>query len=414
MEVKGLGTWKPSERTMLARHLRRTVRPSTGREEILWSDLLRRLEQELQVLTTKDALELLNLTANPELLPKPASLLREKVREAGMIFAPGLGVFLTREPYEIQVKGDPPEGWKQSVGPSIGLLLADAADGFVGELIQGVSEVCNSHGYDLVVDVSSDDPIVEAQKLRRLLERTHGVLMVPVSDATLDPASREMLQYHDCVLVDRYLRDLPDVPCVHPDDISAGRRAGIYLKEHRCTAVLIVDQASRSPNSFAITPLEDRTKGCQIELRGNVPVRHLLAVGSDEQGGFDALEQFEKKQRLVASDGIFALTDRLAVGCRHYLATMRPELDLPLISTEGHPFGDFMNPPLVSIKFNDVETGRLAAKVLFAKLQEADLPHSDCEPHYLISPTLLVPSTTTSGRDSVAISFPDAASYYRR
>ena len=74
MEVKGLGTWKPSERTMLARHLRRTVRPSTGREEILWSDLLRRLEQELQVLTTKDALELLNLTANPELLPKPASL----------------------------------------------------------------------------------------------------------------------------------------------------------------------------------------------------------------------------------------------------------------------------------------------------------------------------------------------------
>jgi DNA-binding LacI/PurR family transcriptional regulator len=347
-----------------------------------------------------------------EIVNQIASRLRAKIRDVSNSFIPNPGVYLSKTTYAIHVRQDPPAGWKQTVGPSIGLLLSDPADWFAGKLIQGVVEVSDSHDYDLIVDVSKDDPIIEARKLQHLLERTLGVLIVPASNTVLDPALKRLLQSHECVLVDRYFHDLPGVLCVHHDDVSAGRQAALYLKECACARVLIVDQASRSSDRFAITALEDRAKGCRVELGDEIRFRYLPAAGSDEQGGFVALEQFEKKEPLAPNDGIFALTDKLALGCRHYLATRQPPLDLPLIGAEGQPFGDFLTPPFASIEFDIVELGGQAAKVLFAKMQEGDLPRSDCQPHFLTTPTLLKPSLVTGKRERVSICFPDAASYY--
>jgi LacI family transcriptional regulator len=406
------GKWEGMALQVLIRRLRRTVEAAPGSEEKLWNELLRRLEQSENPLTVKDAVSLMGLTRNPESANQIASRLRGKLRKASRTIEPDPGVYLSEQTYAIRMSENPPDGWTQSTGPSIGLLLADASDIFVGDLIRGVIEVCEKHAFDLMVDVSGDDPVSEAKKLQHLLERTQGVLVVPVSDATLDPTTRELLRDRECVLVDRYLRDLPDVPCIHHDDISAGRKAGIYLKECSCARVLIVDQGSRSPNDLVITPLQDRTKGCQIQLRDQLKVRHLRAAGSDEQGGFDALKQFERSDKLADLDGIFALTDRLAVGCRHYLATRQPPLDLPVIGTEGQPFGDFVIPPLVSIGFDTGALGKLAATVLFAKLQEGELPQSDCKPHYLIPPVLLEPSATSGARHRIPISFQDAPFYY--
>ena len=415
MEINRLGNWEKSERKALARRLRRTLTAASGPEERLWKELLRRLEESEEAIKPEEAVIVMQVQKNydPDLtVNSTASHLRAKVKNVSHTLIPDPGVYLSKQKYAIQVTQDPPPGWKQSVGPSIGILLADAADWFVGKLIQGVVQVSNKHGHDLIVDVSNDDPVVEARKLRHLLERTHGVLIVPASDTALDPASRQLLRDHDCVLVDRYLRDLRDVPCIHPDDISAGRRAALYLKERACDRVLIVDQGSRLRNSFVITALEDRARGCQMQLGDDAVVCHLRAAGSDEQGGFDALQDFEENEPLRPSDGIFALTDRLALGCRHYLLTRPQPLDLALISVEGQPFGDFVKPPLISIEFDIVEMGRQAARVLFAKLQEGDMPESDCKPHFLISPTLLRTSEDHEKRQSIPISFPDAASYY--
>jgi LacI family transcriptional regulator len=414
MEPNRLGNWEKSERDALARRLRRTVRASPGYEEKLWEELLRRLEQSLSPLTTTQAAQIMGAEGSlncDDIVNQTASHLRRKIREASKSFTPDPHVYLSQQTYAIQVAEDPPPGWKQAIGPSIGLLLADASDSFVGSLISGVIEVCERHAYDLVVDASGDNPFVEMTKLTRLLERTHGVLIVPVSNTALNLDVKKMLRDHDCVLIDRYIRELVDIPCVHPDDVSAGRQAAIYLKECRCSRVLIVDQASRF-NTFAITPLEDRVRGCRIELQNRVDMRHLPPAGSDEEGGFAALENFDKAHGLSATDGIFALTDRLAVGCKHYLARREPPLDLPIIGTEGKSFGDFMSPPLTSIVFDDVQMGRTAAAVLFALLQEEAPPSSDCAPHYLIPPALLKPEASSGKRKRHPISFPDAASYY--
>jgi LacI family transcriptional regulator len=412
-----LGNWGPNERRELAARLRCALIPASGKEQLLWGELLRRLERSEGPLNTDDAARIMGVydydnTEMQNTVNSVASHLRHKVEALAETLSPNPGVFLSRQTYAILVTQDPPPDWKYILPRSIGLLLADAADWFVGNLLLGVMDACNGCGYDLVLEVSNGDSMTEATKLRHLLERTDGVLMVPVSESALDADSRKLLRERHCVLVDRYLRDSADVLSVHHDDISAGRQAGLYLKENGCSRVLIVDQASRSPSRFDITPLIDRVKGCKLQLHGEIKTHCLLAAGSDEQGGFDALEQFERKVPLTSGDGIFALTDRLALGCRHYLNTRKPPLNLPLIGSEGQAFGDFLEPPLVSIGFDVVEMGRRAANVLFAKLQNLDLPATDCLPHFLIEPTLLKASPGTQRRVGSPINFPDAAVHY--
>lgn len=398
---------------MLARRLLRTVRVSQGHEELLWKELVSRLEKSQKALTPKKAAQVMNLSSMGEdAANQVASRLRVKIREASRSLIPDPGVYLSKNTYAILVTKDPPAGWKQNLGPSIGFLLADAGDWFIGHLLQGTLEITAEHKHDLIIEVSNDDPVTEALKLERLLERTHGVLIVPVSNIALDAKSKELLANHDCVLVDRYLHDLPEIPSVHPDDISAGRQAALYLRERGCRRVLVVDQGSRLSDTFSITPLQDRVRGAQIELAGSIPVRRLRAAGYDEQGGFDALEEFERKEPLTETDGIFALTDRLALGCRHYLLRRQPPLELPIIGTEGQAFGDFLTPPLVSVGFDAVEMGRQAARVLFARLQERDFPESACTPHFLIPPTLIIPSSEHWKRQRIPVNFPDAAKHY--
>lgn len=404
--------WKARERQMLSELLRTAIDP-TGHEADLLEELLRRWEDENQkALTQKDAARVMHIQEYGnwrDSVTQYASRLRRSIREASKTLDPDPQASLTYKKYAIRVKADPPSAWKQTIGPSIGLLLADASDNFVGDLIRGVTEVCGQRGYDLVVDESGDNPTVEMTKLGRLLERTRGVLVVPVSDRSLNPEVQKMLRKHDCVLVDRYLVDLDDVLCVHNDDVSAGRQAAIYLE--KCSRVLIVDQASRRDN-FAITALKDRVRGFRIEFEKHGVVCHLPIAGWDERGGVKALKQFDELHGLAPGDGIFALTDRLALGCRHYLAER--QLNLPVIGCEGESFGEFMNPLLTSIEFDDIQTGRFAAQVLFAKHLKEPLPPSDCAPHYLIPTTLLKASESSTERDPIPIRFPDAASHYSK
>jgi LacI family transcriptional regulator len=409
-----LWKWEPRARQALAELLRHSVKPYQGHEELLWEELLKRLEQSGDPLSPDEAAGILNLADTPsvdEIVNQTASRLRAKLRDTAKTFDDDFGVYINKRTYAICVTKAPPKEWKRTVGPSIGLLLADAADWFVGDLIRGATEVCNSRGYDLLVEVSNGDSRTEARKLQHILQRADGALIVPVAGTS--PDSRLLLHEHACVLIDRYLADSGDVCCVHHDDVSAGRQAALYLKEFGCERILIVDQGSRLEDKFAITPLADRIRGCKLQLEGDrTKVRSLPVVGCDEQGGFDALEFFEKKQPLLPTDGIFALTDKLALGCRHYLNSRNPKLDLPLIGAEGQAFGDFLDPPLASIFLDTVEVGRRSAALLISKLQKDELPGSSCPLHVLIPPSLLIASPISGKREKRPIAFPDAATHY--
>lgn len=425
MEEDRLKHWQDIDRVELALRLRRLIKFPGGYHRVLWEELVKRLEDpKLDALTVAEAAKVMNIHDDRGTVSVVANKVRREVKKASkeLVDDPTQDpqIYVSRKAFAICARKDAPKEWAKIVTPSIGLLLADAEDVFVGSLIRGVSEICSKHRYDLVVDVSHEDSHIEVSKLQHMLRRTSGALIVPVGEK-MQRGFTQLVQKNPCVLIDRYRPFVPDVPCVHLDDISAGRKAAEYLQELGCSRVLVVDQGSRSSTRFDITPLQDRCDGCKLQLENSgIKVEHLLVAGSDEDGGFQALEQFEKSKKgnLLRDkdgdkDGIFALTDKLALGCLHYLNSKQPQLKLPIIGVEGQSFGNFVTPPFASIYFDMVDMGKRAAQVLFARLGKTEMPPTDCPPHFLMTPTLLKPSSVPGKRrEEDTSAFSDAASHY--
>lgn len=102
----------------------------------------------------------------------------------------------------------------------------------------------------------------------------------------------------------------------------------------------------------------------------------------EERGGFDYISRLlpspggQEILRALANGeqiGLFCTNDALVRGVRAYLdSRSAPQLPSPLhmVGFDGRDFGDFMNPPLVTIKQDFYEIGQAAMKSAAALLDE--------------------------------------------
>jgi DNA-binding LacI/PurR family transcriptional regulator len=398
--------WELADKEILIRQLRKSLKSLNAREEKLFDALIAEFRKPFgaaKSLSTEKLLKMFGFPDDPTARNEVYNIdydLKQKIKRASRKLKPHPPrASISHEPYRLTVSNHPPRLLKRYKEWTIALLVADFTDWFVGDFIEGIKEVCGAK-YNLIVETSKYDPKREADKMKLFAERVHGLLVVPVSDRFQDAAKKAAKEV-PCVLVDRYVHDLIDVPFVHHDDTAVGRGAGAYLKGLGCNRILIVKQGSRDKTrDFKITPLEERAGGCE-EIKG-VDVTPLPAAGTDEEGGFAALKNFEMKGNIISeNDGIFALTDRLAIGCRHYFATERQDLKkVPeLISAEGQTFCNFVRPQLTSIKLDSVELGRRAAAVLISKIEAKSLSDASHTSHHKIPPIFPVQMQTARQRD---------------
>jgi LacI family sucrose operon transcriptional repressor len=385
-----LGTWNDTARARLAARLNSAVGAANGAESLLFAELIRRLrEADGSGLSPAQAAAEMRLDS-AERVPQIAGGLRTKIRDA--LIEPNPRAYLDTQSYAIYVEKPPPPEWQRGVGVALGLLLADAQDIFVSSLIAGINSVIGSSEFTLVVEVSDESPDTELQKAKTLIDTTLGVMIVPCGNSVLN-AEGQLIRSNNVVFVDRKI-DLPGIAVVHPDDTMAGRQAARYLIERNCTEIVIVNQGSRNKQdsreqNLHITPLENRIAGCIAEAaKKRVPCLTPDTAGPDEEGGLKTLESLKGKlSNPTKRYGIYALTDRLAIGCMHFLKAAK--LSIPIISTEGSPIGDYLDPQLPSIQFDNKRMGQLAAEVLLAKAQ-GNIPPAG-GPDYLIPPRMLTP-----------------------
>ena len=405
-----LANWTDSNRKKLVWRLRQTVTPSGTAEERLFEALVQRmLDREPSssrdgemAITTDQALKILRVeNEDRSQVYQAAFRLGVLIENASKLLDPNPGAYITRAPYRIEATADPSVFDTSFSAPCIGLILADAADWFVGDVMKGIVQMCQGR-YDVLVEISNYSQQAEAKSINRLAKRVSGLLVIPVSNNVEDTAIESLLKV-PCVLIDRYFENMRDLPCVHPADKAAGKFAAKYLEGKGCKRILVVDQGARDSTQFSITPLKERQDGCARMAKEGFEVKILSQIGTDEEGGFEALKRFERLDEIREGDGIFALADHVAVGCHSYLNANHKGLIVPLISVEGHRFGDYTEPPLTSIKFNNFEMGRLAAEILISKIEDKALPHAATLPHTVIPPRLFAPSSGPSRREETLI-----------
>lgn len=264
---------------------------------------------------------------------------------------------------------------------TIGVLLPDLYGGFFSEMIRGIDQTAQQHGYHLLLSGSHNRRSEMEAAMRAMRGRTDGVIaMSPHFDAA--------------TLVENLPPSLPVIllSCEGHDDeyqvIAIDNAGGAEaMVQH------LLDLGHRR---VAMVMGEEGHFDTAERLRG---YRRALATAGiavnpsyEAQGDFSEASGHRAVQRLLALDerptAIFCANDSMAIGglCAVHDAGLRVPEDVSVVGFDDIPLARYMSPPLCSVHVPVFEMGQRAVTRLIAALQGE--PHSQRKHERL--PTRLV------------------------
>lgn len=247
---------------------------------------------------------------------------------------------------------------------SVVVLVPNIANPFFAEIIRGIEQVAQQHGYAVLlgdtegredreayyvglVETRQADGLIQLHpRLPKAARGANGALEIPLVNAC------------------EYIEDAP-CPRVGIDNVAAAREMTAYLLGlgHRRIGVIL------GPDSSPLT--SDRLRGYKLALRSaKIPADETLVAQGDftMRSGSLAAEQLIKAAQPPTA--IFCFNDEMALGAiRHLKSTGRsvPQ-DVSVVGFDDIEFASFCDPPLTTIEQPTREIGNKAMSLLFDML----------------------------------------------
>ncbi len=251
---------------------------------------------------------------------------------------------------------------------TIGVLIPQRlstvfANPFLGELIQGLGELCEEHDLTLLLVPPLDGSLEGA--IRRA--SVDGFISVGLSpdDRALDVLDRIGIP---TVLIDS--EGSADHPAVNVDDQGGAQAAARHLLDlgHARLAIIVLPPARAQVNS---TPTAARRlAGYQAAIgEAGAPSPHTVVAGISVAAGQRAFESFPTGKRRPTA--VLAMSDMAAIGvmAAARAAGMAVPDDLSVVGFDDVPASAWTNPPLTTVRQPIVEKGRLAARLLIQRMK---------------------------------------------
>lgn len=244
----------------------------------------------------------------------------------------------------------------------LGVFLADFKGDVYGELLDGMKEVCNSQGYDLIVCSGK-------QSHRMLPERLiDGAVIL---DHTF--SSEELLKYadrnHKIVVLDRELEH-PNINQVLLDNKAGATLATEYLVEQGHKKIYIVSGPEGSFDSIqrmkAVKMVADRRSDIEwIEIQGDFK----------KSGGEKAAERIMREYTEPVA--VFCLNDEMAIGLCNRIADTEFNIgeQIHLIGFDNIELSRYMQPRLATIDYSKRKWGALASEQLIKIISGEKVEH---------------------------------------
>jgi LacI family transcriptional regulator len=274
---------------------------------------------------------------------------------------------------------------------TIGLVVPDLVHPFFAEFAKSLSGVLRTNSRALILASSEEDPEIERQEIRTLLNRGVDVLLIASCQANL----RNFYELGDTrtpyVLFDRNFPHLA-AHFVGSDDVAVGEMATRHLVDIGRKRIAHIGGKNTSP-SF------DRLRGYRNALiQFGLPTSDDYVVVRDrveEAGdiaGFQAMQELLKLEQ--RPDAVFCYNDLTALGAID--ATLQSGLRVPedvaVIGCGNLRYANYLKVPLSSIDHGTIELGRLAGK--FALRLSVDPEQA---PKTMLAPSTLVARESTIG-----------------
>ncbi len=239
------------------------------------------------------------------------------------------------------------------------------ADPFYGEIFHGIetvcqqSRVCISYGK---LEPNSQQPDLNLPMLSD--ERINGIILMGGLPYQTVAAIQEQSQ-KALILVDN---DYPNCPwdTVLIDNFAGGYAATKHLIENGHTTIAMI-AGTKHPS------IAERKAGYQKALAEHGLKAHIFcAEALNSASGAAATQNILEQNPEISA--IFCSNDMQAIGALAHLNEQKRRIpeDMAVIGFDNIATGQYTTPPLSTIHVDRINMGRLAAQLLFGRLQNPD------------------------------------------
>lgn len=259
----------------------------------------------------------------------------------------------------------------------IGLIIPDITNVFFSNLVRGVQDVCEKHGYGVLVVNSDDSQKKEGRYLKLLYSRrVDGVILTVAGYREKEFPEEELslLKKMNIVLIDREINGMT-TPIVKVNNFAGAYSAVKYLLTmgHRKIMYLAGIEGTRTN--------QEREKGYLSALKeARISWKKELTADFRLDTAYQKIivywPQLQNSGDLPTA--IFAANDLMAIGALKAFAQLKvrvPE-DISIIGFDDIPFSDCTYPPLTTIAQPTYLIGQKAVETLIKLINKKKIKKS--------------------------------------
>lgn len=253
---------------------------------------------------------------------------------------------------------------------TIGIVVAEIANPFFSQIIDGVDSVASEKDYNVIITQNKESVEKENQILDYLASRSVDGVIISVSAETENHIELQKLKDRGMhlVFVDRIAKELNSHKVI-ADNNQGAYEATRHLIETGCKNIAIIT------NNLNLSITQERIGGCERAMNEKgitlKPAQiKYCKYGSRLEGDVKkALNQlFKQKEK---PDGIISLSDRLSIEIIRYVNEKNIKVpgQVSLIGFSNLKNTELLNPALSVIMQPAFEMGEAAAKLLFELIE---------------------------------------------
>jgi LacI family transcriptional regulator len=250
---------------------------------------------------------------------------------------------------------------------SIGIIVPELTDPFFALCAQAASQAAKEHAYSFMMTTSDENPETEYAEANLMLRRhVEGLIVIPAANGTSRLTQPEFRSI-PIVAVDRPIRGS------HFSTVLVENKLGAQLAvrhliehNHRRIAFLGLSDKLFTLNARRVAYVET------MEEAGLVPEAYPNCA--TQQQTLDLLRSLQEAGRLPTA--LFIANHPVMQFVLHALQQLRikvPET-IALVGFDDFETAELVQPPMTVVRQPREELGRVAAAILFERLQESSIP----------------------------------------
>ena len=274
---------------------------------------------------------------------------------------------------------------------TVGLVVPDLVHPFFAEFAKSLGGALRESNRAVILASSEEDPDIERQEIRTLLNRGVDVLMI----ASCQPNLRNFYELGQnqtpYILFDRNFPHLA-ANFIGSDDFTVGRMATEHLIEIGRRRIAHIGGRNSSPSLERLRGYRDVLYRAGLaEQEGSVVSWEKVEEAGDRVG-YMLMQDLLKLQ--PRPDAVFCYNDLTAVGAIDAVLKtgLRVPEDIAIIGCGNLRYANYLRVPLSSIDHGTQELGKVAGELVL----ELGV-HPDQPPKTILLPPVLVKRASTAG-----------------